>query len=379
MIAAGRAASGGVEAHEPRVLRGQVDAAVGSDREVGDRAIELRRDRRRGAVPRPGGAGDAIQGVDPSPLLARPEAEGAAVGREARARMARVAGRELPRLAPRHAHLEQVRVHGGVGGRVAVGRGHEDDGRAARGPDRGQVLARALSHRGAEPRLRHELRARQEVARGAAAVRGHGEHVRLGVVEPAVPAPDGEAVVDAHLRSGVLALGRDLAVGLRVGGAGIDAALVEERPSVRTPAGRPRRQRRGAHPARLAPARHVEDVDLRHLVVLTLGREGQAAAVRAPRRPRLASPARGQAARGRARVGGHDPEVRDLLLLVVRGLGDGDDHPSAVGRDGGGADALHHPDRFVRDGLGAGGEGGRGRARGGEDGEERDPVHEGES
>src|SRR6185503_14516285 len=129
-------------------------------------------------------------------------------------------------------------------------------------------------------------------------------------------------------------------------------------------------ERGGRDAPRLAAAGDVDDVDLRHLVVLAPRREGDLPAVGAPGGPALRRFVGGQPPRRGAAVGGDDPEVGDLLFLVVGGLGHGNDDPLAVGRDGGRADPLHQEEGLVGEGLlrrrGLGDRGGGGGGEGGE-------------
>src|SRR4029453_18527796 len=99
-----------------------------------------------------------------------------------------------------------------------------------------EVFAGALAAGRAESGLAHEGRAREQVARLAVPVQRNHEQVALRVVEPLVPAADGEGVGDAEFRFRVLAFGRDLLVRLRVRRAGVDGPLIEDGFPVRAPA-----------------------------------------------------------------------------------------------------------------------------------------------
>ena len=240
--------------------------------------------------PRPGRARQAVDGVDPPPLLPDAVAQRAPVGREARRVVGGEPRGERSRLAALPRELVEVRVRRRVRGVRAV-RARHDHERAAVGRPLGlQVVARALSPGAAEAALRGELRSREQVARGRACVRGDREHVRRGLVEPLVPPADGERLVGAHAGLRLLARGGERAVRLEVRRAGPDRALVRDPPAVRAPLRRARGERRRREPLRLATAGDVEDVDLCDLVVVPLRREGDPPAVGAPRRRRSRRP-----------------------------------------------------------------------------------------
>lgn len=264
--------------------------------------------------------------------------------------VSRVARRELPRLAARGGDLVKVGVGRRVRARIPIGGGHEDDRLAVGRPRRLQAVARSLGGRAAETGRGGQPGAGEEIA-GRPPLDGDGEQPHLGVVEPAVPAADGKAVVDPHFRPRVLPLGGDPLVGFRIGGPGVDEGLVQERLAVRTPYRRPRGERRGRHAARLPAAGHVEDVDLADVVVLAPGRESDPAAVGAPGRTALGRPGGREAARLRAAVRGHDPQVHHFLLLVVGGFGHREGDPLAVRGNGRRSDPLHEPEGFMGQGL----------------------------
>ena len=67
--------------------------------------------------------------------------------------------------------------------------------------------------------------------------------------------------------------------------------------------------------------------------------------------------ARRQPTRRRAAVAGHDPEIGDIFLRIVDGLGDAEDDPLAIGRRHGRADALKRPESSWDEGGGLPGAG----------------------
>src|SRR5262249_3057466 len=121
--------------------------------------------------------------------------------------------------------------------------------------------------------------------------------------------------------------------------------------AVGAPHGAARGQGRGRDAVGFAAARHVQDVDLAHLVVVALGREREPPTVGRKARSALRTLARREPPRLRAAVGGGGPEVGDLLLLVVARLRDREYDEPSVRRDHGRGHALHHPERLVGERL----------------------------
>ena len=81
-----------------------------------------------------------------------------------------------------------------------------------------------------------------------------------------------------------------------------------------------------------AAAGKVEDIDLLFLVISALGGEHDLPAVRAPVGVALTAIAGSQSPWRGAGVGRHDPQVRDVTVLLVRRFGDREYDPSSVGR-----------------------------------------------
>ncbi len=183
---------------------------------------------------------------------------------------------------------------------------------------------------------------RRDVRLAGGRIEGDQHEVGLQVVEPAVPLPDRERVIRPDLVLLILALLGDLLVCLVVGRAGIDGGLHGERRAIGAELRRASAGGEGGDAPRLAAVRDVEQIDLRHVVALALGREGDGLAVRRPRDVRLGRLGVRDLPRRRAAVDRHQPEVGALLLLVIRRLGHGGDDPLAVLGLGTGA-----PTRFI--------------------------------
>ncbi len=242
-------------------------------------------------------------------------------------------------------------VRRGVGRRGLVDGGHDHQGPAVRGKRRPQVVAGGFAAGASEPHLGREPRPREQVAGRRVAVHGNDEDVGPCLVEPLVPATDRERLVAADLRLRLLALGGQLAVAFEVRRPRVDGALVGDRRSVRAPERTASGERRRRDAPSLTAGGEIEHVHLRDLVVVALRREREPPAVGAPRRRALARATGRQPPRLRGAVDGDDPQVLRLLLLVVGGLRQREDHPAAIGRHRRRADALHQPQSLVRDRL----------------------------
>ena len=224
---------------------------------------------------------------------------------------------------------------------IVLGR-HKDNRLSIRRPDRAERVAAKAGHR-RRPRTAEEA--------AGLAIAGHvnDPQVALRLLNPVVEVLNRKRVVDPHLRFRVLSFLHRFAVRLFVGRARPHHRLEEDLLAVRTPARHARRRCRGCDPLRFTAAHDVEHINLIHLVVVTLGRKRDACAVGAPSGPALRSFARGQAARCRAAVARHHPEIGDLLQWIVRGLGHAEDDPLAIGRRDGRTDALKRPEQLMRE------------------------------
>ena len=188
---------------------------------------------------------------------------------------------------------------------------------------------------------------RQQVARARAALAVRAHQRRGGSLVSSsqrVPAPDRERVEGADLRlQPPCARRRALRFASRSLRAGVDRRLVGDPGAIGAPDRAARGERRGRDAPRLAPARHVEHVDLAHLVVLALRREREPAAVGRPARLRsLRSSPPSAGAASRCRPTGTIQRSGDLLLLVVARLGDREDGTRRPSGETAGA-----PTRFI--------------------------------
>ncbi len=176
-------------------------------------------------------------------------------------------------------------------------------------------------------------------------------HRGVALVQPLVPIAHREMLIDADIVFARLAIGGGLLVGLVVGGVGIDTRFEQDGLAVRPPFRALRPGRNIGDAARLAALGQVEHIDLRGLVTLALGREGDRAAVRRPGDTLLRRLGAGQAARRRVAVGRHQPQIADRLVGVIGRFEHREHHLPAIGADHRGADPLHHPQGLVGDRL----------------------------
>src|SRR5881296_134378 len=123
----------------------------------------------------------------------------------------------------------------------------------------------------------------------------------LHVIQPFVPAPDREPVVNADLGFRLLALLGHGLIDRVVGGAAMHGGLEENRFAVRSPLGRSGSERKLSQAARL-PAADGDDINLADLVTVAFGTEGDLGAVWTPGRAGLLPFCGRQAARGLAAI-----------------------------------------------------------------------------
>ena len=347
------------EVHPPRI-RGR--------RERGHRTVPTRRQRARFAERRarrsaiPGERGEFGERVD---LVG-----GAVAGREQRTAVRRE-GRRAPRmlidgqptrLGAIEADEPELRRGERIGRLVAVGAGDEYETRAVRRPLCVQRIP-AIAAASREARRLHKLGVGQKIARLAgparrgAAVGREVQHPqpRFAVLKPAVPIADREALVLPRVPLTRLTLGSDaLVVGLEQCPRVVRAAE-DELATVRRELRAARAVGQRRQPTRLAAAQ-LEEIKLVRLIALTLGREHEPRAIRAPGHPALAARRTRQPPRclALARLHRDHPQVRDLRLQVVSGLRDRGDHPLPVRARHRRADPAHEPEVLVRDGAGGG-------------------------
>jgi hypothetical protein len=158
----------------------------------------------------------------------------------------------------------------------------EDDPLTVRRPFAVQRLAAAAAACSRKSRRGGELRARQQIFRGATIERLH-EDVRLAIrIDPPVPRADREGLIDAHLELAILLFLRRFLVRLVVGRVGEHGAGEEQAFAVGAEFRRAQRRRQVRDALCLTAADYIEHVDLADFVRVTLGREGDAAAVRRP-------------------------------------------------------------------------------------------------
>ena len=217
------------------------------------------------------------------------------------------------------------------------------------GDQAASISSPSLSRSPPKPGDVAKRRAGQQVARRGR-VAEHLQHQgRAAFVEPAVPVADRERVIGARaVLSRLLLVDALLVVGVRQR-AGIRHAGEQDGLAVRAPDGPGGAGRDVRHAFGLAAARDVEHVDLRLVLAVALGREGEAARVRAPGRARFRAIREREPARRRAAVRRDEPEVARLRAVVVGGLRDGYGDEPAVRRKHRRSDPLHEPEVLVRD------------------------------
>ena len=283
------------------VLCDEVDRlAVGAHLEAADRALEVERNRARRRI-RPVEAHEAIVVVDELRARGRARIQGGAVGGELRLRVACLVAGEPPRLAAARGHDVERLLHDGARRLVARGRRGEDDGAGVRRPGGVDFVAIVVEVAAKAGRVA-KRRAGEQVARRGRVAERLQHQGRAALVEPAVPMADRKRIVGARaVFSRLLLVDALLVVGVRHR-AGIRHAGEQDGLAIRAPDGRRGAGRDVRHAFGLAAARDIEHVDLRLVLAVALGREGDAARVRAPGRARLGAIREREPARRRAAV-----------------------------------------------------------------------------
>src|ERR1041384_6994858 len=142
----------------------------------------------------------------------------------------------------------------------------------------------------------------------------------LRVVEPFVPVANRKLLINTHAILLCFALSSDLLVCIIVSRTRIDRAHEQQRLSVRSPLGRARSRRKRSDTHGFAAVGDVEHINLADFVTFTPRRESNPAAASTPRHPPLATLAKRQPPRFRSPIRRDDPQIRNLILLVIRRL-----------------------------------------------------------
>src|SRR5688572_14711698 len=138
-----------------------------------------------------------------------------------------------------------------------------------------------------------------------------------GVLKPLVPVAYWKPFINARSVFERLTFGGDLLVGFVVGSSRIDRAGKYQSLPVRSPDRRSCAGRERCHPHGFAARSNIHHVDLTDLVTLALRRKCQPLTIGTPGSSRLAALAERQSTGAGACVRGDDPQIRNLVLLII--------------------------------------------------------------